>query len=409
VGLAGAYDSVLFDLDGVLYRGGDPIPAAAEAVGKLRADGIGVSFVTNNSSATREEVARRLTGFGIEANPDEVASSAGATADLLARSGVRLAFVIGETGIRSALVDRGIEVLDGEPASVDAVVVGWDRSADYAKLRRASLLVQGGARLVATNADAAYPAPDGLWPGAGALLAAVVTTTGATPEIVGKPHAPLFELARESAGGTRALFVGDRLDTDIAGAAALGWDSLLVLTGVTRPRDLLASEVLPTFLASDLSALHRDGARIRPATEADVGPVERLLAEAQLDTAGVPSRLPHTFVAGPVSGDAAAASANTLMVGTVSIELHEELAHLRSLAVQADRRGASFGTLLVATAVRHARQAGAHELVLVTETAGPFFAALGLEEAGRLSALPDAFRSTAALCSESASVFRLEL
>ena len=115
------------------------------------------------------------------------------------------------------------------------MVVGWDRRADYDKLRRAALLVQRGAQLIATNPDASYPAPDGLWPGAGALLATVTATTGATPEVVGKPNAPLFELARERAGGGRAISIGDRLDTDVAGAARLGWDSLLVLKLLENP------------------------------------------------------------------------------------------------------------------------------------------------------------------------------
>src|SRR5207302_9069832 len=114
------------------------------------------------------------------------------------------AFVIGETGIRDALRGNGIAVVDDASDGADYVVVGWDRTADYDKLRTAALLVQRGARLVATNADASYPAPAGLWPGAAALLAAITTTTGATPEIVGKPHAPLFDLARRRAGEGRA-------------------------------------------------------------------------------------------------------------------------------------------------------------------------------------------------------------
>src|SRR5207237_9874429 len=109
--------------------------------------------------------------------------------------------------------------------------VGFDRSVDYAKLRTACLLVERGARLVATNADTSLPAADGLWPGAGALLAVITTTTGATPTIVGKPGRPMVEAAVRSPAARRPLMVGDRLDTDIAGAAAMGWDTLLVLSG----------------------------------------------------------------------------------------------------------------------------------------------------------------------------------
>ncbi len=252
------YDAFLFDLDGVLYRGADPIPGAPEAVAALREAGRGIAFVTNNSARTPAAVAERLAAAGVDASPEEVVTSAGATAELLAGRGCRSAFVIGEEGIRTALADAGIELRDGEPERVDAVVVGWDRGADYAKLRTASVLVERGAAFVGTNGDASWPAPDGsLWPGAGALLAAVATTTGAEPEIVGKPNAPLFHAAHARAGGGPPLVIGDRLDTDIAGAAGLGWDSLLVLTGITRREDLEHAAVRPTYVADDLSILWR--------------------------------------------------------------------------------------------------------------------------------------------------------
>src|SRR5437762_2505534 len=137
----------------------------------------------------------------------------------------RTAFVIGERGIREALEHAGVRILDGEAARADLVVVGWDRSVDYDKLRNASLLVERGARLVATNADASYPAPDGLWPGAGAILAAITTTTGATPTVVGKPERGMFDAAAARCGATHPLVVGDRLDTDVRGAAGAGMDS----------------------------------------------------------------------------------------------------------------------------------------------------------------------------------------
>ena len=177
--------------------------------------------------------------MGIAASAPEVATSAAPTARMLADRGCRSAFVIGEAGIRLALTDAGIEVRAGDATEVDAVVVGLDRTADYAALRHASILVDRGAAFVGTNADASFPAADGArWPGAGALIAAIATTTGAVAEIVGKPNAPLYLDALERAGGGVPLVIGDRLDTDIAGAAALGWDSLLVLTGITRREDL---------------------------------------------------------------------------------------------------------------------------------------------------------------------------
>lgn len=256
--LADRYECFLFDIDGVLMRGDAPIPGAPEAVERLRSEGKPRVFMTNNSARTPAEIAGRLTRVGIPASPDEVVTSALATANVLRRVGVARAFVVGEHGVREALGDVGIEVVDGDPEKVDAVVVGWDRNADYTRLRRAALLVERGARLIATNADAAFPADDGVWPGAGALLSVVTVTTGVDADVVGKPHPALFLAARERAGGGRPLVIGDRLDTDIAGAAAVGWDSLLVLTGITSRSDVERADAAPTYVAPDLSALDRD-------------------------------------------------------------------------------------------------------------------------------------------------------
>ncbi|MEA2521392.1 MAG: hypothetical protein QOI81_1038, partial [Actinomycetota bacterium] len=151
-----------------------------------------------------------------------------------------------------------LRVVGAAEPEADVVVVGFDRGVDYARLRRACLLVERGAALVATNADASFPAADGLWPGAGALLAVVETTTGRTAEVIGKPASPLLEAARARGGGGTPLVVGDRLDTDIAGADGLGWDSLLVLTGVASRRDLGPEGPQPTFVAEDLGALFGD-------------------------------------------------------------------------------------------------------------------------------------------------------
>ena len=254
------YDAFLFDLDGVLYRGASPVPHAAESLARLRALGKGVAFVTNNSGRPPAEVAERLRDVGVDASPDEVETSALTTASILADRGVGRVFVVGEAGLIAALTDAGIEVAPGEPEAVDAVVVGWDRGADYAKLRTASVLVQRGAALIATNPDPSFPAADGTaWPGAGALLAAIETTTGVRGEVIGKPFPPVLRAALERAGGGRPLLVGDRLDTDIAGAAGLGWDSMLVLTGIATREDLRSSPVRPTFVADDLRGLFAEG------------------------------------------------------------------------------------------------------------------------------------------------------
>jgi len=254
--LADPYDAILLDLDGVLYRWPEPIDGAAEAVRALRDAGKRIAFVTNNSSRTPAQVAERLASVGIDAKTEEVVTSALATATMLSERGVRSAFVVGEEGLLEALGDARIRVVDASAPEVDVVVVGFDRGADYAKLKDASVLVQRGVPLVASNADASFPAPGGeSWPGAGALLAAIETTTGTRGEVVGKPEPPLFERALASAGGGRPLVVGDRLDTDIAGAARLGWDSVLVLTGDARREDVEASSWTPRFVVVDLSGL----------------------------------------------------------------------------------------------------------------------------------------------------------
>ncbi|HET9671836.1 MAG TPA: HAD-IIA family hydrolase [Actinomycetota bacterium] len=255
--LADPYDAILLDLDGVLYRWPEPIAGAREAVERLRAAGKGVAFVTNNSSRTPEQVVERLASVGVAADPAEVVTSALATATLLRERGVSSAFVIGEDGLRTALAAAGIRLIDvRDHGPVDAVVVGFDRSADYAKLRDAAVLVASGAALIASNPDPSFPAPGGeAWPGAGALLAAVRTTTGATAEVVGKPAAPILRRALARAGGGRPLVVGDRLDTDIAGAEALGWDSALVLTGSSSREDLDGSAWSPTYVVDALADL----------------------------------------------------------------------------------------------------------------------------------------------------------
>ena len=401
--LVDRYDAILFDLDGVLYRGDEALPGAADTVRDLRARSKGLAFVTNNSSRTPEQVGEKLAGLGVEADPVEVVTSAVATAGLLAKRGVSRAFVIGEAGIRQALRRQGVDVLDGSPDVVDVVVIGWDRSVDYEKLKAASLLVQRGADLVATNADASYPAPDGLWPGAGAILAAVTTTTGATPEIVGKPNAPLFELARERAGGGAAISVGDRLDTDVAGATSLGWDSLLVFTGVTHPANLVRAEDLPTYVGSDLSALVRPSASVRPAGPDDTTGMKELLRAAGLSE----DRLVDDDIR--VGEWVAIDTEDGAIVGTVALERADHAAPIRWLAVAGEHRGQGLGTLLTAHAVREARRRGASNVVAATESAERFFAGLGFSQQGTLEALPEVFRRRMSSRPETAVVMRLGL
>jgi N-acetylglutamate synthase-like GNAT family acetyltransferase len=262
-------------------------------------------------------------------------------------------------------------------------VVGWDRSVDYAKLRTASLLVQRGARLIATNADRTYPAPDGLWPGAGSILAAVVAATGATPTVVGKPHRPLFEAAVERTGAGRPLVIGDRLDTDVDGAAAMGWDSLLVLTGASPLSDLLHAASGPTFVAPTLRVLRENvpPARFRPADAADADAIRALLERSGLSARGLSDRLPATIVS------AAADPGGPRVDATSCLEVVHGHGIVRSVAVRPGARGHGLGALAVAAAAGAARSRGIRRLALFTETAPGFFARLGFRAVDR-SALP---------------------
>jgi HAD superfamily hydrolase (TIGR01450 family) len=254
--LADPYDAILLDLDGVLYRWPDAIPGAAATVAALREAGKRLAFVTNNSSRTPAQVVERLESVGVEATPAEVVTSAIATASILTERDVRSAFVVGEEGLLDALAGVGIRAVSPSDPLPDAVVVGFDRKADYAKLKDAAVLVERGVALFASNADPSFPVPGGeSWPGAGALLAAIETTTGVRAEVFGKPEPALFQRALVSSGGEHPLVVGDRLDTDISGAGRLGWDSVLVLTGAARRADVDEVSWKPTFIVDDVGGL----------------------------------------------------------------------------------------------------------------------------------------------------------
>ena len=379
--LADAYEAFLLDLDGVLYRGDQRIEGAGETVEKLRAIDRRVVFVTNNSARTPEQVAAKLERAGVAASADDVVTSADATADLVGRGHdgrAPTAFVIGQDGIRSALEAAGVEVLDGEPGEAGFVVVGWDGGVTYDDIRRAAVLVRAGARLVATNADASYPAPGGeLWPGAGAILAAVETASGERATVVGKPQRPLFDAALERAGTRNALVVGDRLETDVAGAAAAGVDAALVLTGAATPAELLDHNDLPVAVLDDVSGLlvERPAGHARPAKEEDLGAIRALVA-ADGDAGG-----PDGIC---VIGDGEP-------LATATLEVREGEAYLRAVAVREDLRGLHLGQLVVAAAVRDARARDAHRVWLLTETAEAFFAGLGFEPCDR-GEVPDWIR-----------------
>ena len=244
--------AVVLDLDGVLWLGDEPLPGADDAVARFRAAGLAVGFMTNNSNLPVGGYVEKLARFGVEADPSEVLTSALAAADLIAADvapGAKILACSGP-GVVEALEARGFEIVDTGPAEV--VVVGWHRNFDFDRLDKASAAIRAGARFVATNLDATYPAPDGLLPGNGSLVAAVATAAGCRPEVAGKPEPPTVALVR-GRFGERGVIAGDRPSTDGALAAALGWPYALVVSSATlsgdEPEDHEAAFVGPSLAA----------------------------------------------------------------------------------------------------------------------------------------------------------------
>ncbi len=239
---------VIFDLDGVIYRGEEPVPGSRELVDWLHARGVGVRFGTNNSMVTRAGYVERLGRMGIAITADEVVTSTSATVEHLRRHEpeVRTVLAIGANGMRDELVAAGLDVTmatdmppplePGAPLArrYDAVIVGLDPRLDYDRLAAGMSAVAAGARLIATNADTRYPTAAGFLPGAGSIVAALATATGVTPEVIGKPEPAMFRAILEASGVAPgdAVVVGDNPDADVVGAHRAGCAAILVLTGV---------------------------------------------------------------------------------------------------------------------------------------------------------------------------------
>jgi HAD superfamily hydrolase (TIGR01450 family) len=253
------YDAALFDLDGVVYLGPDPVPGAAEGISALRALDVRVGFVTNNAARPPEAVATHLRELGIPADVADVVTSAQAGARLLAErfgTGARV-LAVGGVGVRAALAEAGLTAVASADDAPVAVMQGYDPDLPWQLITEAALAVQRGAHWLATNTDPTRPTDRGLVPGNGAAVQAVRMAVDVDPEVAGKPFPPLISETIRRLDAANAIFVGDRLDTDVEGAVRLGLDSLLVLTGSHGPRDLLAAGPgsRPTYVGADLRAL----------------------------------------------------------------------------------------------------------------------------------------------------------
>jgi len=255
------YSGFLLDMDGVIYLNQEPIADAVEFIARLREMHKGVLFLTNNSKYTRSEYMERLSAMGIPCSEEEFMTASVATASFLLENHDiegKSAYLIGGRGLEEAVSSIHLGQLEGEEGrNADFVIVGWDTELTYDKLRIASLALHSGAVFIATNDDATFPAPDGLWPGAGSIVAALETAAGRKALVVGKPNVYMMQAALSRTGGKtdKTLMIGDRLETDILGGWRAGLDTCLVLTGVATRDDLEGYAPQPDMVVESLLEL----------------------------------------------------------------------------------------------------------------------------------------------------------
>lgn len=243
----------IFDMDVVLYRGQERLPGARAFLQALQQANVPYVLLTNNSTQTVEQYVKKLDRMGIEATPEQIMTSAVATALYLAERaepGTPL-YAIGMEGLRDALREQGFTLTDESPAYV---VVGLDTHITYEKLRTATLAIRAGATFIGTNPDRSLPTEHGLEPGTGSILAAIEAATDVAPHIIGKPQRGVLETALGTLGASAAetALIGDRLETDILGGVRAGLRTIMVLTGVTTRDDLANADVKPDLVFDDL-------------------------------------------------------------------------------------------------------------------------------------------------------------
>ncbi len=245
---------LIIDMDGVLYRGDEPLPRLHDFFAFMRRQPIPFILATNNSTRTQQQYVEKMARLGVQIFPEEVLTSGLTVARVLAHeypAGTRV-HVFGMASLKQAIADQGFELVD-EDAKI--VVASLDRDITYEKCKRAALLILDGARFVATNLDPNVPTEEGLLPGTGSMIALLETATGVKPTAAGKPEAAMFEIAMELMGAkpeTTAM-IGDRLDTDILGAQRAGLTSILVLSGSSSREEAEAYQ--PDLIFEDIAEL----------------------------------------------------------------------------------------------------------------------------------------------------------
>ena len=255
--MANSFEAIISDMDGVLWRGSQALPGMTNFFDYLFERDINFVLATNNSRNTPADYVEKLASMGVAGiQPCHIVTSGTATAITLQAqypAGTRV-YVVGGHGLKQLMNDAGFQLVDAE---AELVVCGIDFDLTYDKVKRATLLIRGGARFIGTNPDSSFPSPEGLVPGAGSILALIESASGCAPTIIGKPERGMFEAALRQAGATPAetLMIGDRIGTDIIGAQALGIKTALVMTGVETEASLRASETQPDFVYAGLPEL----------------------------------------------------------------------------------------------------------------------------------------------------------
>lgn len=253
------HDALLVDLDGTVYAGPDAVPGAVAALEAARARGLTISYVTNNASRAPGQVSEQLVRLGLTVSPADVVTSAQAGAAVLAQQcdpGTAV-LIVGTEALADEVRAVGLVPVRAADDQPGAVVQGHSPDTGWRDLAEAGLALGRGAIWVACNVDPTLPSDRGLLPGNGSMVAALRSASSREPQVAGKPAAPLLRQAVHRAAASRPLVIGDRLDTDIAGGHAIEAETLLVLTGVSTPADVLVApeSQRPTYLAADLGAL----------------------------------------------------------------------------------------------------------------------------------------------------------
>ena len=319
--IAQEYDCLLIDLDGTVFRGAQPTDGAVQSLSEVHSRKL---YVTNNASRSPDEVAAHLRELGFTVTGEDIVTSAQSAAHLLADAlpPDSRVLIVGTEALANEITAVGLQPVRRYDDNPVAVVQGLSTTIGWPDLAEAALAIRAGAWYVASNADLTLPTSRGPQPGNGSLVQVLVAATGQHPVVAGKPQPPLHAESIARTGAKRPLVIGDRLDTDIAGAARGGSDSMLVLTGVTDPAGAVLARPgeRPTYLASSLAGLLTSHPPVVTAGgEFSCGGWSARLNDAGLDLAGTGEPIDGlralcaaAWSGGPVTGDAAAAALRRL-------------------------------------------------------------------------------------------------